>query len=109
SGTIDLPKQVEDATKHLMRNADAGIANGYDAVSALARGADPNFTARVGVLRGVAQEVTEHLRQTHTIGFKRQWLRRQRDVQSMPKRFDLRAACLDGVFEHGSQVERFFP
>src|SRR5690606_18167587 len=96
---VGLHEQLEDLARLRLVEADAAVADtDVDLVADAGLEHDP--AARVRVLRGVVQQVGEHLRQPYRVRLQRH--RRLRDVQRelVPALFQLRPRGLDGGGEH---------
>ena len=66
-GRVRLDEQVEDPGQHLRRDADARVAHAEHSLTALLFDGQTDAAVRLGVLGGVGQEVTDHLRQADRV------------------------------------------
>ena len=86
-GTIErrvrLHEEVEDARQHVGADADARVPHADDRVWTLALDGDGDTASRRRVLRGVAQQVLEHLPETHGVARDRHRCARDADLEAM--------------------------
>ena len=102
---IRLDEEVEDARQHVGADADAGVADADHRVGIVALDHDRHVAARGRVLRGVAEEVLEHLAEAHRVARHRQRRARHPDFEPVPARGHRRAAHVCCVADDRGDVE----
>src|SRR6185312_2461952 len=90
-----LREHLEDTGEHRRRDADAVVAHADRRARAQALGADPDVAARARVLRGVVEEVREHLREPRKVGLEPDRLGRKLHAELVPAALDQRTARLE--------------
>ena len=105
--SIDLHEHVEHLRQRVRGDADAVVLHADHRVAILAAGADRDAPAVVGVLRGVVEEVGEHLGEAHRIAADADRLGIEIDDQLVPQVVEHRPARFDRRLDDARQVERF--
>ena len=107
---VDLGEHVEHPRQHGRRNAEARVLHRHHRLAGLAPGAEDDPAALGRVLRGVVEQVGDHLHQPGRIGAHGQRLgRRQPQAQLLTPRLDQRPAGLDRVLQHRQHVDPVRP
>src|SRR5690606_3651002 len=97
--TVDLLEHLENALELLGRNADPVVAHGDHDVPFAELRAEPHVAAGGRVLRGVAQQVREHLREADRIGIELDALLGQLDRKLVPGLVEKRARLLERALD----------
>ena len=92
---MHLREQLEDPRQQLRRNADARVGDLDHRVLALAPDAQPDPAAGIHELRGVVQDVGDHLHEARLVALDADQLVRQIELERVPMRVDRRPRRLD--------------
>jgi hypothetical protein len=79
--SLALDEEIEHTRHEIGRHADPGVAAFNDHVAVLFAHAQQNVCGAFGILRGVREQVGQHLRDPDSIGF---YLESSRNVQLEP-------------------------
>ena len=104
-GALSLNEQVEGPRQQLWRHPDTVIAHRDHRLAALRGRDDRELPTGVSVLRGVVDQVPEHLDQTHRIRLHHDCLGIERERQLVPFFDDQRAAHLHCLPEDHVQID----
>ena len=102
---IELREHVEDPGDVFPRDADAVVPHFEYRLTVLRLDRQDDMPALIGKLRGVAQEVADHLSQPHRIGIEIQRLRRHRDDQLVVQTAVQRARGLGSLVDDRRQLD----
>src|SRR5690606_27639115 len=103
-GTVDLLEHLENALELLGRNPDPVVAHDDHDVPFAELHAEPHVAAGGRVLRGVAQQVREHLREADRIGVELDPLLRELDHELVPGLVEERTRLLERALD--DRIER---
>ena len=108
-GTIErrvrLHEKVEDTRQHVGADADARVPHADDRVWTLALDGDGDTASRRRVLRRVAQQVLEHLPETHSVARDRDRCAGDADLEAMSAGVHDGAAHLRGDADDAPDVQ----
>lgn len=105
----DLNVRIEHPRHDIWRNANSLIANPHDRSFSVPFTAHPDHAAIPHVLRGIVQEVREHLHDPGRIRVKHQRQRLTAERQSMLAPLNLALTRLDGLRNQRCQLDRPSP
>ncbi len=107
-GVVDLHEHVEYTREHFLRDADSVVDDSDDHGIIRLLGFDLDAATARRVLRGIVQQVGEHLRESDDVAVERDLVRREIDAELVLLRLDDRRARLDGVTNNPVQRHALF-
>ena len=103
---VGLGEHVEDVRQQLRRDARPVVADPDHDLPPLLLGGERDLAPLVGVLRGVVQQVGEHLRHPRRVDLQEHGVLGQGDGQAVMTVLDQGPAGLDGQLDHRLQLDR---
>src|SRR5581483_11872012 len=103
---VPLGEQVEHLGQHVGRDAHAVVPHGQDGIRAVAPGREPDVAPRLGVLRGVVEQVGNDLRETYRIGVQDQRVGWKVHDELVPGGIDQRCARFQRAADDGGELAR---
>src|SRR3954462_3015381 len=104
--SLTLGEEVEDAAEQILLDARAVVADGDDDLVALAPAGEGDPPARVRVLRGVGEQVREHLGEPHRIAVDDETRGGNVERKVMAVLLEERTRDLDGLPDHFVELDR---
>src|SRR5581483_2645453 len=94
---IRLPEKIEQVRESLRRDTDPGVADANDGLTFPHVHPNRQLATCVSVLRGIGEQVYEHLLEAPRVGLQPHWCVRQCGSQPVIALFDVRPERLDCV------------